>query len=314
MNAIVPIQPMPFGEMQQLALSIAKSNLFGMKTPDQALVLMSIAQAEGRHPALAARDYDIIQNRPAKKAEAMLRDFIEGGGKVEWHALTDEIADATFTHPQGGSVRISWDMKRAERAGLGKKDNYKAYPRQMLRSRTVSEGVRTVWPMATSGMHVPEEAADMPAREPPHNGPTLEHEPTSSSAPSSEAPKMDQGSRREAINRDVPLHPTPPPTGDATPPKPPNMPGFKDFLKSLEIAVRDCTSIQEVNRVIARPDTQFALATYKDIAARELKGILAEGVARWRSVGTQPDVPPADDDGDPLWPGDAPVTEPAGAG
>jgi hypothetical protein len=305
MNAIAPIH-MPFDEMKQLATYIAKSNLFGMKTPEQALVLMSIAQAEGRHPALAARDFDIIQNRPAKKAEAMLRDFIEYGGAVEWHALTDAIADATFTHPQGGSVRISWDMARAEQAGLGGKDNWKKFPRQMLRSRTVSEGVRTVCPGATSGMHVPEEASDMPAREPPHNGPTLEHE----AEPPKSEPKPE--TRREAINRETPLNPTPPPTGDATPPKPANMPGFRDFLKSLETAMRDCTDIHQVNRIIARPDTQFALATYKDIGERELKAIIAEGVARWSNVGTQPDVPPADAEA-AMW-GDAPVSEGVGAG
>jgi len=34
---------------------------------------------------------------------------------------------------------------------------YRKYPRAMLRSRTVSEGCRTVYPAATSGLHVPEE-------------------------------------------------------------------------------------------------------------------------------------------------------------
>ena len=186
MNAIVPVA-MPLQDMQTLAVAIAKSALFGIKTPEQALVLMAIAQAEGRHPVEAARDYDIINNRPAKKAEAMLRDFILAGGKVQWHSLTDELADATFTHPQTGEVRIDWDMKRAQTA-FGKKDMYAKFPRQMLRSRVVSEGVRTLWPLATSGMYEPGEAADIPATE--HNGPTIEH------AASDE---------RSAINDAVPL-------------------------------------------------------------------------------------------------------------
>jgi hypothetical protein len=126
---------------------------------------MAIAQAEGRHPALAARDYDIIQGRSAKKAEAMLRDFLESGGKVEWHKLDDANADATFSHPAGGSVRITWDLERVKAAGLSSKDMYKKYPRQMLRSRVVSEGVRTVCPAATSGMYVPEEVADFESRQ-----------------------------------------------------------------------------------------------------------------------------------------------------
>lgn len=147
-------------QISVMAKAVAASNLFGVKSQDQAMALMLVAQAEGRHPALAARDYDIISGRPAKKSEAMLRDFLQSGGKVEWHELTDILSDATFSHPAGGSVRITWDMKRAAAAGLGTKDTWKKYPRQMLRARVVSEGIRTVCPMATSGMYVPEEVQD----------------------------------------------------------------------------------------------------------------------------------------------------------
>jgi hypothetical protein len=167
MNTLTTTSGPSFSEMERLAEAIARSNMFGMKTKEQALVLMAISQAEGRHPALAARDYDVIQGRPAKKSEAMLRDFLDAGGKVQWHSLDDTVADATFSHPAGGTVRISWNMERAAKAGLGGKDNWKKFPRQMLRSRTISEGVRTVYPMATSGLYVPEEAAEF-------TGPTLE--------------------------------------------------------------------------------------------------------------------------------------------
>lgn len=179
MNAIStrtePPAPLSYDHLERLAASIAASGLFGLKTKDQAIALMMIAHAEGRHPALAARDYDIIGGRPAKKSEAMLRDFLEGGGKVQWHALDDSTADATFTHPAGGSVRINWNMERAQKAGLATKENYKKFARQMLRSRTVSEGVRTVYPLATSGMYVPEEAADIAADT--FTGQTLEAKP-----------------------------------------------------------------------------------------------------------------------------------------
>lgn len=151
----------PFNDLHRMAVAIAKSNMFGIRTVDQAVSLCLISQAEGRHPALAARDYDIIQNRPAKKAEAMLRDFLSSGGTVMWHELTDTVAKAKFSHPQGGSVTIEWDTARARKAGLDGKDMYKKFPRQMLRSRVVSEGVRTVFPAATSGMYVPEEVRDM---------------------------------------------------------------------------------------------------------------------------------------------------------
>lgn len=166
MSAVVPFRPQANApayavtDLERMAIAFAGSKMFGVTTSDQALALCLVAQAEGRHPASAAMDYSIIQNRPAKKADAMLRDFISSGGKVEWHKLDNETADATFSHPSGGTVRIDWTMARAKEAGLGGKDMWKKYPRQMLRSRTVSEGVRTVCPGATSGMYVPEEVQD----------------------------------------------------------------------------------------------------------------------------------------------------------
>lgn len=151
-------------DLERMARAFSASKLFGVKTPEEALALCLIAQSEGRHPASAAQDYHIINGRPAKKAESMLRDFISSGGTVEWHGLDDTKADATFSHPSGGTVRITWDMARASKAGINN-PMWKKYPRQMLRSRVVSEGVRTVCPGATSGMMVLEEAQDMPVRD-----------------------------------------------------------------------------------------------------------------------------------------------------
>ena len=151
-------------DIERMARAFSASKLFGVKTPEEALALCLIAQSENRHPASAAQDYHIINGRPAKKAESMLRDFIASGGSVEWHGLDDTKADATFSHPSGGTVRISWDMARASKAGINN-PMWKKYPRQMLRSRVVSEGVRTVCPGATSGMLVVEEAQDLPVRD-----------------------------------------------------------------------------------------------------------------------------------------------------
>lgn len=155
----------PFEQLNTMADAFARSGMFGAKTKEQALSLLLLAQAEGVHPAIAMRDFDIIQGRPAKKAEAMHRSFIAAGGKIEWHELSDEKADATFSHPQGGTARITWDMQRAQKAGLKNKDMYSKYPRQMLKARVVSEGCRTVFPAATSGLYVPEEVAAMPPKD-----------------------------------------------------------------------------------------------------------------------------------------------------
>ena len=53
-------------------------------------------------------------------------------------------------------------MQRTKAAGLGGKDMWKKYPRQMLRARVISEGVRAICPGVTAGFYTPEEVADFP--------------------------------------------------------------------------------------------------------------------------------------------------------
>jgi len=277
MNALVPTA-MPLQDMQTLAVAIAKSGLFGIRTPEQALVLMAIAQAEGRHAVEAARDYDIINNRPAKKAEAMLRDFIQAGGKVQWHSLTDELADATFTHPQTGEVRIDWDMKRAQTA-FGKKDMYTKFPRQMLRSRVVSEGVRTLWPLATSGMYVPEEQADISAKD-EHTGPTLEASP-----------------ERQAINDEIPLRaaaapaPRPARKSEQETPKSRTDEQWRVWLDKLRAACDVLYRRDEVVEVANRPSVGDAISTGPEWVQREIAAILADNYARFPSEDEPGDLP-----------------------
>lgn len=155
MNAIVPL-----GDIERMALAVSKSNLFGVKTPEQAIALMLVAQAEGMHPAIAATHYHVINGRPTLKADAMLSRFQAAGGTVNWKTYTDAEVTGTFSHPQGGRVDITWTVAQAQTAGLTKNPTWRQYPRQMLRSRCISEGIRTVYPGVTVGVYTPEEVQD----------------------------------------------------------------------------------------------------------------------------------------------------------
>jgi hypothetical protein len=164
----------PLADLEKMAKYIAESGLFGVKKPAEAMALMLIAQAEGLHPATVAQDYDIIQGRAARKTHSVLSRFMQAGGKVRWSEMTDTCAKATFSHPSGGEVTIDWTIERARKTKVwnAKKDAFEAladrqmyqnYPRAMLRSRCVAEGVRAVFPPAIGGMLLVEEAEDAPA-------------------------------------------------------------------------------------------------------------------------------------------------------
>jgi len=165
-NAIVP-----WTDQERMANAIAKSNLFGLKSADQVLALMAVAQAEGRHPGSVARDYHIIQGRPALRADAMLARFQQAGGTVHWLKYADDEVKAEFSHPQGGSLTLSWTLKQAREIGLAGKDNWKNYPRAMLRARVISEGIRTVYPGVLTGEYTPEEVMDF---QPAQNTPRIQ--------------------------------------------------------------------------------------------------------------------------------------------
>jgi len=160
-NAIVA-----FEEMARISQALLKSRLFGFDTVEQAMAIMLIAQAEGRSPALAAKDYHVIQGRPALKADAMLARFQQAGGSVKWTKYTDEVVAGVFSHPAGGELEVTWTMAQAKAIGLATKDNWRNYPKAMLRARCISEGIRTVYPGCIVGVYTPEEVQDMePARD-----------------------------------------------------------------------------------------------------------------------------------------------------
>lgn len=166
MNDLVRYQPQPapaisYADMEKMAGVIASSGLFGVTNPVQALALMLVAQAEGLHPATAARDYHVIKGKPSLKADAMLAKFQSCGGKVEWLSYTETRCEATFSHPQGGKVTVAWTTEMAKNAGLTGKDVWKQFPRAMLRARVISEGIRTVYPAVLCGLYTPEETRDM---------------------------------------------------------------------------------------------------------------------------------------------------------
>lgn len=159
-----------FEQIKDMATYFARSGMFGVKTPEQAFSLLMIAQSEGLHPARAMQEYHVINNRPTLKAEAMLGRYHKAGGKVKWIKHEDDEVVAEFTHESSGTMEVSWNMERAKQAGILGNATWKKYPRQMLRARVISEGVRLSYPGCIVGFYAVEEAMDFDDRrsEPVH--------------------------------------------------------------------------------------------------------------------------------------------------
>lgn len=150
----------PYSDLERMAQALAKSGLFAIKTPDQALALMLVAQSEGKHPASVAAEMDVIQGRPALKSQAALARFQSSGGKIQWITRNDNECTIEGSHPAGGTLRVTWTMERAAAAGLTGKQTWKQYPTAMLSARAQAELVRALYPACLSGQYLVEEVQD----------------------------------------------------------------------------------------------------------------------------------------------------------
>lgn len=151
----------PLPDVIKMGQIAAQSGFLGVHNADEAITLMLVAQSEGRHPMTAAKEYHIIKGKPALRADAMLARFQLAGGSVQWKEMTDTKVVGVFSHPQGGELAVEWDMERAKKAQVTSSNpNWQKYPRQMLRARCISEGVRSVFPAVISGFYTPEEVED----------------------------------------------------------------------------------------------------------------------------------------------------------
>jgi len=162
---VVPAQNGALSEMDTLwkmAVGFVRSGLYGFKKPDECFALLMVAHSEGKHPATAVQEYDIVNGKPSLKASAMLARFQAAGGKIKWVERTDTVAAAYFIHDQADSEEpFRFTMEDAKRAGITGNPTWKKYPRQMLSARVISEGVRATFPGCLGGAHLPGEAPDL---------------------------------------------------------------------------------------------------------------------------------------------------------
>ena len=149
-------------DVEALAVASTKTGFFpGVKTKEDALVLMMLSQAEGLHPMQALRMFHVINGRPVMRADAMLARFQQAGGKVKWLASTATECVALFSSPGvDGAFESSWSIAKATAAGLTNNPTWKKFPDAMLRARTVSDGIRATMPAVVVGLYTPEEAED----------------------------------------------------------------------------------------------------------------------------------------------------------
>jgi hypothetical protein len=169
----------PIAAMNAYGDDIAKSGLLGCQNISQGRVMAMECFVRRTTAVALSQQFHIIDNKLSMKADAMLAEFRRLGGKHKVLSRTAEKAEIelidgdeserfAFTWEDAKQEPFVWDGKRKDvlaAIASGKTEklvlnpNY-ASPRkrmQMLWSRVVSDGVRTLKPEVNFGRYTPED-------------------------------------------------------------------------------------------------------------------------------------------------------------
>lgn len=171
--------------VEMMGQAMARSGMFGITKPEQGIVLALTSLMERRSVTELARKFHIIEGKLTMRADAMQAAFQADQGRIKWICSDDQVCEAMYYHPDFApdwvTVKVTIDELRASGVAIGKsgnlKDNYQKFPRQMLRARNISEGVRMVHPECIVGVYTPEEVSDFREQRPLRPVHDAEYEP-----------------------------------------------------------------------------------------------------------------------------------------
>jgi hypothetical protein len=150
-----------FAELLALAEHLVPTRFLPdhIKTPGQAVAIILTGRELGMGPMRAIRSLQLVKGKVVENADSQLSRFKSDGGRATWKELTEKKAVLVLRHPNGDEHTETFTIEDATRAGLTGGENYKKYPKAMLRSRAITAGLKSVGWEGGAGVYDPEEAA-----------------------------------------------------------------------------------------------------------------------------------------------------------
>lgn len=161
------LTPQNIDEALRLAEIMAKASIIPKDyqgNPGNILVGIQWGAELGLPPLQALQSIAVINGRPAMWGDAVIA-LVRGSGLME--SMHEDIGDtsATCTVKRRGEEAESrtFSLEDAKKAGLlGKPGPWAAYTKRMLQMRARAWALRDVFPDVLRGVHVAEEAQDIP--------------------------------------------------------------------------------------------------------------------------------------------------------
>ena len=161
------LMPQNLDEALRLADILARSSLVPRDyqgNPANALVAIQWGCELGLPPLQSLQSVAVINGRPSLWGDSALA-LVRGSGLLEAITETVTATEAVCVVKRKGEAETSrtFTLEDAKRAGLaGKAGPWSQYPRRMMQMRARAWALRDVFPDVLRGVHVAEEAQDIP--------------------------------------------------------------------------------------------------------------------------------------------------------
>jgi hypothetical protein len=163
------LEPVSLDEASALAKAAVASKLYAITSAEAGLMILLTGRDLGLSASQALRGIYVVNNKPVISADAMVAAVRRSGLAKSWRVVESTIERCTIETTREGEEhpeRETFTLEDAKRAGLDRKDVWRAYPRDMLRHRCAAALVRRVYPDVVLGCYVPGEIDDPPSPAP----------------------------------------------------------------------------------------------------------------------------------------------------
>lgn len=147
-------------------------------TPEKAVAIIQTGRELGLGPMQSLRMIHIVDGKPTMAAELMAGLVLSklSGAVLRVHETTERVCEVHAARPGQPVTTYRFTIEDAQKAGLTGKQNWRNYPRAMLRNRCIAEAARGTFPDCSAGLYDPDELGAITttsgelAQEPPQWG------------------------------------------------------------------------------------------------------------------------------------------------
>lgn len=158
------LEPQSVTEALSVAERFARVGFCGVKSADEALIRILAGRDFGLGVVASMGAIYVVHGRPGLSAVLMHALALQSPNCERFECVAESATSVTYAVKRKGGVeqRVTWDMQRAQRAGLAGGDNWRKYPEAMLHARARAEAARRVFPDVLLNYQGVEELQDLP--------------------------------------------------------------------------------------------------------------------------------------------------------